>query len=201
MLASLCYVVLAARGSRYCWPAAFIGSAIFVVVFWQYQLLMESALNIYYVGMAVYGWILWTALTLSTSEKKQEQASYRSNGIQQWAWQSHALALGLITLLSIVSGTLLSQHTDAAFPYLDSFTTWSSLLATWMVAKKVLENWLYWIVIDLISMGLFFNKGLMFTTALFAVYVIIALYGYFHWRALYTNDAPSTLTVEPAHGQ
>lgn len=201
MLASLCYVVLAARGSRYCWPAAFIGSAIYVVVFWQYQLLMESALNVYYVGMAIYGWILWSSFTALASEKKPEQSSHRSNGIQQWAWQSHGLAVGLIALLSIASGTLLSHYTEAVFPYLDSFTTWASLFATWMVAKKVLENWLYWIVIDLVSMGLFFNKGLLFTTVLFAVYVVIALYGYFHWRALYANDTPSILAAEVAHGQ
>jgi len=167
-------------------------------VFWQYQLLMESALNVYYVAMAVYGWLLWNSINQppngelnTTSPKGIQPSGIQLSGIQKWRWQNHALSIGLVALFSLTSGYLLSKYSDAAFPYIDSLTTWSSLLATWMVAKKILENWLYWIVIDLASMALFYNKGLLFTTGLFALYVVIAIYGYRHWHSLKAADYPT----------
>ena len=180
VIASLTYVVLAARGHRYCWPAAFVGSAIYVAVFWQYRLLMDSALNAYYVAMAVYGWQVWTAGATTHTETP----------VRRWHWHRHALSLVTIAALSITSGYYLAQYSDAAFPYLDSLTTWSSLLATWMVARRVLENWLYWIAIDGLSIYLYLHKGLYFTTALFFLYAVIAVFGFLHWLSLYRQQTP-----------
>ena len=91
-------------------------------------------------------------------------------------------ALLLVGLLSLVSGRLLETNTAAALPYLDSSITWASLLATWMVARKVLENWLYWFVIDSLSLGVFLSRGLYLTAALFAVYLVLIVIGYRRWR-------------------
>ena len=189
VLASLVYIVLAARNNRYCWPAAFVGSAIFVVVLWQYQLLMDSALNVYYALMAIYGWVMWrqqananNSTQFSTSNNTIGNESNSTLPIQSWPLAAHAIALSIVVALSLLSGYWLANNTHAAFPYLDSFTTWASLLATWMIARRVLENWLYWIVIDVLSIYLYVNKGLYFTTALFVVYVVMAVYGYWYWR-------------------
>ncbi|MBQ78350.1 MAG: nicotinamide mononucleotide transporter [Cellvibrionales bacterium] len=178
VLASLSYVILAARENRACWPAAMMGSGIYVVVFFQYQLYMDSALNVFYVAMAVYGWLTWkTAREQSTTVSQISVIK-----IHCWSKQTHLCGLLAVTLLTLISGSYLANNTDAAFPYLDSLTTWSSLFATWMVVNKVLENWLYWIAIDVLSLYLYINKGLFFTSALFVLYIIIAGYGYWYWR-------------------
>ena len=184
VIASLAYTLLAAQNNRACWPAAFIGSGIYVAVFWQYRLYMDSLLNVYYVAMAVYGWFAWQAVTTATNNTQPVEAP-----IVQWQPGKHFQWLLLITVLTLCSGTYLNQYTDAAFPYLDSLTTWSSLLATWMIANKVLEHWIYWFAIDFISMLLYINKGLYFTAALFAAYVVIVVFAYLHWRKLFQQQA------------
>ena len=193
VLASLTYVILASREHRGCWPAAILGSSIYVLVFFQYQLYMDSALNIFYVVMAVYGWLMWKNrqpkidLVAAATENKTT--------IKVWSCKKHINAIATTILLSALSGFYLDNYTDAAFPYLDSLTTWSSFLATWMVVNKILENWLYWIVIDAASIYLYINKELYFTALLFALYVIIATYGYLHWKMLYQQKTDKTLAA------
>ena len=85
----------------------------------------------------------------------------------------------------LVSGWLLSQHTSAAWPYVDSFTTWASVFTTYLVARKYLQNWLYWIVIDAVSVPLYIERGLSLTALLFAAYIVIAVLGYISWRNHY----------------
>jgi len=191
VLASLTYVILASREHRGCWPAGMIGSSIYVVVFFQYQLYMDSALNIFYVVMAMYGWLMWKN---RQSEIDLVAAAPKNiTSIKQWHAIKHINAIAVILLLSALSGFYLDNYTDAAFPYLDSLTTWSSFLATWMVVNKILENWLYWIVIDAASIYLYINKELYFTALLFGLYVIIATYGYLHWKKLYQKNTHETL--------
>ena len=197
VLASLTYVILASREHRGCWPAAILGSSIYVLVFFQYQLYMDSALNIFYVVMAVYGWIMWKnrqpkidLLAAATENKTNIKTT-----IKIWDCKKHINAIASIILLSALSGFYLDNYTDAAFPYFDSLTTWSSFLATWMVVNKILETWLYWIVIDAASIYLYISKELYFTALLFALYVIIATYGYFHWKMLYQQKTDKTLAA------
>ena len=174
------YLLLAMRESLWCWYAAFISTAIFLVLFWDVGLLMESALQVYYLGMAVYGWWQWQ----HGSEGKTELA------ISIWGIRQHIIALLLVLIASAASCTLLQQFTGAALPYLDSFTTWGSIVTTWMVARKILENWLYWLVIDSVSIYLYLDRELYLTTLLFAVYLVIVLFGYLKWLLHYraTSD-------------
>jgi len=191
VLASLTYVILASREHRGCWPAGMIGSSIYVVVFFQYQLYMDSALNIFYVVMAMYGWLMWKN---RQSEIDLVAAAPKNiTSIKQWHAIKHINAIAVILLLSALSGFYLDNYTDAAYPYFDSLTTWSSFLATWMVVNKILETWLYWIVIDAASIYLYINKELYFTALLFGLYVIIATYGYLHWKKLYQKNTHETL--------
>jgi nicotinamide mononucleotide transporter len=140
---------------------------------------MESALNAYYMVMAVYGWYQW------------QKGGNSSEGIKLscWGLKNHLLAIGLVLVLSVISGYLLSQNTDARMPYIDSFTTWGSVITTYMVARKVLENWLYWIVIDGVSIFLYIDRELYQTAGLFVLYLVLAVIGYLAWRKAYFEQS------------
>jgi nicotinamide mononucleotide transporter len=171
----IAYLLLAMRESLWCWYAAFVSTCIFLVLFWRVGLLMESALQVYYLVMAVYGWWQWQ----HGSDGEAQLA------ISRWGTRQHLLALAAVALLSVASGGLLHRYTGAALPYLDSFTTWGSILTTWMVARKILENWLYWLVIDSVSIYLYLDRELYLTALLFALYLVIVLFGYRKWLLHY----------------
>jgi nicotinamide mononucleotide transporter len=171
----IAYLLLAMRESLWCWYAAFVSTAIFLVLFWDVGLLMESGLQVYYLVMAVYGWWHW----------RRGQHGAAGLAISSWGLRQHLAAVAAVLAASFVSGSLLHQHTGAALPYLDSFTTWGSILTTWMVARKVLENWLYWLVIDSVSIFLYLDRELYLTALLFAAYLIIVIFGYRKWLAHY----------------
>ncbi|MBT8115053.1 MAG: nicotinamide riboside transporter PnuC [Arenicella sp.] len=172
VLAGLAYIILAARENIWCWPAALIGTATAIFVFWDVNLFMESALNVYYLIMAMYGWWHW-------QYGGRDDAKLQ---ISSWNKKHHLLAIAGIMLMTLLSGATLSASTEAALPYADSFTTWSAVLTTWMVARKILENWLYWIVIDTVSIWLYLERGLFLYALLFLAYTIIAVFGYMNWR-------------------
>jgi nicotinamide mononucleotide transporter len=172
VILAIAYLLLATQEHIACWYCAFLSTAIFTVLFFDVQLLMESALNVYYMAMALYGWQQWRyggtdrqGVTIRTLSRTQ-----------------HAAILASILVLSAVSGFLLREHTNAAWPFLDSFTTWASVVTTVLVAHKVLENWLYWFVIDAISIPLYIERGLYVTALLFAAYLVIVVSGYRTWR-------------------
>jgi len=174
----IAYLLLAMRESLWCWPAALISTSAFLIVFWRVNLLMETALQVYYIAMAIYGWWHWRHGGLKDSILT----------IRRWRLSQHALALLVVITLTLISGTLLSKQTDAALPYLDSFTTWGSIVTTWMVTQKILENWLYWLVIDAASLILYLDRELYLTAGLFLVYLVIVIFGFFAWRKHYLNQ-------------
>jgi len=141
---------------------------------------MESFLNVYYLIMAIYGWMQWTA------NKTLEQDD--SLSIVSWSLKTHLILILFLSLGVLLTGLLLSNYTTQDFAYLDSFTTIFALVATFMVTKKVLENWLYWIVIDLASVYLFYSKGLVLTSVLFSIYVILAVVGWFKWKTQFQSN-------------
>ena len=102
--------------------------------------------------------------------------------ITSWKKQYHLYAIIIVTLLAIISGFLLEKYTQAALPFLDAFTTWGAIITTYMVAKKIIENWIYWFVIDSISIYLFISRELYLTALLFFIYLIIIIFGYRSWR-------------------
>lgn len=175
---AIAYLVLAVRQSSWCWPCGFASTAIYTVLFWNVQLLMESALNVYYMAMAVYGWWQWRHGGKGDTELP----------VRTWRWQPHCLALGLILLLTLLSGSLLTQYTLAAWPFLDSFTTWAAVVTTFMVARKILENWLYWMVINSTSIFIFADRGMYLTALLLVFYLIISIFGWLSWYRDYRRE-------------
>ena len=172
------YLVLAMRENSLCWYCAFFSTALYVWIFGDVSLYMESALNVYYMGMAIYGWFQW----------QRGGVNHEGLEIVRWTVKQHGLAISTIVLVALVSGYLLSIGTDARLPYLDSLTTWGSILTTVMVARKVLENWLYWIVINTISIYLYLDRGLEQTALMFMLYLVLAILGYYAWRKKYVDQ-------------
>ncbi|NOR20821.1 MAG: nicotinamide riboside transporter PnuC [Xanthomonadales bacterium] len=173
---AITYLLLAIRENVWCWLFAFTSTAIYTLLFWDVSLFMDSALNVYYMAMAVFGWYQWT--------RGGTNGDRHSNvlSVQTMSGKQHALVISLTTFLSLVSGFLLSEHSTAAWPYIDSFTTWASVIATYLVARKYLQNWLYWIVIDAVSVPLYIERGLYMTALLFVAYIVMAYVGYISWR-------------------
>ena len=136
---------------------------------------MEAYLQIFYIIMALYGWLNWTNIVTRKKEKK----------IRVWNNLTHLLAIGIIILLALVSGLFLEKYTNAALPFVDALTTWGAIITTYMVAQKILENWIYWFVIDTISIYLFMSRGLYLTSVLFFIYLIIICFGYTSWKKKY----------------
>jgi nicotinamide mononucleotide transporter len=178
VILALAYLLLAVRRSLWCWLAALVSSAIYLVLMLQVKLYMQSALQVFYVGMAVYGYFEW---------RKGRDAAGEVQ-IARWSARTHWLVIGAVVAISGLNGWLLARSTDAAWPYLDSFVTWGSVITTVMVARRVIENWLYWIVVDGIAAYVYFRQGLNPTGLLFVVYIGIVIHGYWVWR----RDASAT---------
>jgi len=175
VILAIFYLHLVIKESRWCWPAAFFSTTIYIFLFFDVQLYMESALNFYYLIMAVYGWFQWQ----QTSEQKSEKI------IISWPIIKHLKIIGIALGLSLISAFLLTKYTDQDLAFVDSLTTWLAVLATYMVTQKVLQNWLYWIVIDSLSIYLYLTKGYALTVILFFVYVVIAVIGFRIWKKHY----------------
>lgn len=168
------YVILAAKELIWCWPFAFLSTLIYTILFWEGQLPMQALLNFYYMGMAVYGFLLW-----SRHSTKEEDLQVTS-----WPRKKHfGLIIGA-ALLSLLIGYYLST-TEARLPYLDAAVMVFSMVTTWLMAQKILQNWLYWLVIDAAAILLYWQTGYYVTIVLFAVYLVLAIYGYKSWRANY----------------
>ncbi len=177
---ALAYLLLAMKEKILCWYAAFVSTLIYMFLFWDVSLLMESALQVFYLVMAVYGWWQW----------RHHANGAEDLAIHCWSFKKHALVFTAIGILTLGFGYTLEQSTNAALPYLDSFTTWGAVVTTYMVTRKVLENWLYWIVVDGASVYLYIDRGLYLTALLFVLYVIIVIVGFFQWQALYRQQQP-----------
>jgi nicotinamide mononucleotide transporter len=178
LVLGIAYVLLILKRNRLGWLAGGVSSAIYVYLSAGAHLPMQATLQVYYVVMAVYGWFSWSAA-------RQEQPG---GGITRWPWRTHLAALIGIVLLTLISARLLARETHAAWPYLDSFTTWISLLATWMVTRMKLENWLYWMAADAITAWLFVVQGHPAASLLFVAYLIIAVFGFREWLTLYRRS-------------
>jgi nicotinamide mononucleotide transporter len=174
---AIIYLLLALKQDIRCWIAWIISSLMYLFVMLYAGLLMESALQIFYVGMGIYGWMQW-----------DKRAAQDKLSIRRWNKKQHFYAIGSLLCIVVISGYLLSLNSNAVAPYIDSFTTWGAILATFMVAKKVLENWIYWFVIDFVSVFLFLSRELYPTAVLFVIYLVIIVFGYRAWiQAMRSN--------------
>jgi len=173
----LLYVLLIYRRNRLGWLAGAASSLAYVYLAARARLPMQSLLQVYYVAMSVYGWRVWT--------RAEHQ---RAGGIGRWPLRWHLVAVLVIALLSALTAQWLRRETQAALPYLDSMTTWTSLFAMWLLARLKIENWLYWICADSVTAYMFGSQGYPFSTALFVTYLVIAVFGFREWLGRYRSQ-------------
>ena len=169
---AIAYLLLAIRASAWCWPLAFASSALYVYVFAGARLYMDATLNLFFAAMAAYGWYQW----------RHGGPERGALPISRAPCRVHVAALGLIGLLTLSSGAVLGRYTNQAWPYVDSFIPWASVVTTWLAARKYIENWPYWIAIDAIAIPVYFNRHLHFTALLFSLYVVLAFVGWLNWQ-------------------
>jgi len=174
VLLGLAYSLLAIRRSRWCWVSGGLSAAILIYLALQARLPMQATLQGYYVVMSVYGWWHWS----------REQVD-GSPAVTVWPLRFHLIACLAVAIASAVSARWLATQTQAAWPFLDSLSTWGSLLATWLVARVKLENWLYWIAIDSLLAFLFAAQSLHFVALLCVIYVGVSAVGFVRWLKTY----------------
>lgn len=171
IILAIVYVILAAKESVWCWYPAFVSSSIYVYLTYSANLIGESLISVFYVIMAVYGWWQW-------SSGKRKDAGLN---IAEWHTTHHVRAILLGFIFAGALGKGFEIMFDSAMPYLDAFTTSFSLIATFMVTRKILSNWIYWIVIDAFNIYLYWSRGLEPTAGLYFLYTILAIVGFFSW--------------------
>ncbi|MCC5880545.1 MAG: nicotinamide mononucleotide transporter [Idiomarina sp.] len=181
VLLAIVYVLFAIRQSLWCWPAAAMSASIYTMLFLQGGLYMESLLQVFYVVMAGYGYYQWTRVRHVAGSPTQAP-------VRQFQLSWHLRWIAAIVAATLIIGWLLSRYTQAELVWLDTPTTLFSLFATFLVARKALENWLYWIVIDITYVALFWVKGFYPTAILFAIYTVMALIGYIKWKKDYQQQ-------------
>jgi len=179
------YLVLVIRQSLWSWPAALISVSLFLFIYLDAKLYMQSALQVYYFVIGIYGWLQWT-------KGGEQHAGVR---VHWWPPLTHAVVIPSIIIISGIVGWFLTS-TDSDFPYLDSFATVAALFTTFMVAKKVIENWIYWFVIDAVLVYLFWQSDLLWNAGLYAIYLVMVVIGFVTWLRISRSDA--ALADEPA---
>ena len=165
-------VWLSVRQNVLSWPTAIVNVVLYTIVFYEAKLYADMGLQVVYAVLSVYGWYQWlyggeghTTLHVSRTTR------------------SLAIRLALIAATSaVLLGSLLHRSTDAALPFMDSALTSASLVAQWMMTRKLLENWAVWIAVDVLYVGMFIYKGLYVTAVLYAVFLGLAVKGWIDWR-------------------
>lgn len=178
----LAYAALAIRKSRWCWVTGGLSSAIMIYLSLHARLPMQAALQVYYVVISVYGWWYWT----------REQQTQGALIVGTWPLRRHLAACAMTVLVSALTARWLASQTQAAWPFLDSLTTWGSLYATWLQARVKLENWLYWICIDSVLSFLFGSQGLFFVALLSVLYLGFSAVGFTRWLKTYRTPVPAS---------
>lgn len=177
VLLGYAYVLLIYRGNRLGWVAGGISSIAYVYLAARSHLPMQSTLNAYYVVMSVYGWLHWT-----------NNAREDDLPIARWPLHRHAVAVAAILLVSALLARVLQRETQAAWPFLDSVTTCTSLFATWLLSRLKLENWLYWMGADSVASFMFGAQGHAFSALMYGSYIVIAVFGYRAWLRRYRRQ-------------
>jgi nicotinamide mononucleotide transporter len=173
-------VWLSVRQNIWSWPTAIVNVVLYTVVFWDAKLYADMGLQVIYAILSLYGWYQWLYGGEGRTELRVTRTPPRVSAL-----------LALVAAAgSALLGTLLRHATDAALPFMDSFLSSTSLVAQWMMTKKLLENWLVWIAVDVLYVGMFLFKGLYVTAGLYAVFLVLAVRGYLDWRRSMAVDSP-----------
>lgn len=163
------YLIFAVKEKIICWIFGIISSTLYLVISYQNQLYLDLGLQFFYVLAGFYGWFSW--------QKPKKEIT-----INEYTLNTHSINILVLSLLSMVVGYLFDTYTSQFNPYLDAFITLFSFYATFLITQKVLSNWIYWIIINLLGVILFGTKGLYLTSLLYIVNAIMAIIGFIQWK-------------------
>lgn len=179
-IVGLVYLWLEYKASIYLWIASIVMPAIYLFVYYDAGLYADFGINVYYLVIAVYGWITWKYGHKSLSSQKEvKELPITHAPIQGWIKGGIAFVVAQFLIAWI-----LIRYTDSNVPWIDAFTTALSIVGMWMLARKYVEQWGIWMVVDVVSAGLYIYKELYFTAVLYALYAIIAIFGYKNWKSM-----------------
>lgn len=182
-------VFLAARANIFTWPTGIINAIFFLVIFYQIQLYSDMFLQMYFCGMGVYGWFTW-----------KYRAEHRQSAILTLPNSKRLWLAAFIAAVTLLLGTLLSQihlllpqifEKPASYPYIDTFIAVSSVLAVILLARRIFETWVLWILVDIASIGLYSVKGVRLIALEFVIFLCLAILGIFSWYRLLKSDEPA----------
>ena len=168
------YIIFSIRQNILTWPIGIITSLLYIVVFFKSALYAAMGLQVYYVLISIYGWILWLR-----GKKENSKSLLPVQLVKKKLWIKIA-AVSVIIYAVILF--ILLNFSDSDVPFMDSLTTSLSIVATWMLAKKYIEHWIIWIFVDIVSSGLYIYKNLWPTVVLFVVYTVMAFIGFTEWK-------------------
>ena len=181
---NLGYVVLAARNNIWCWPVGLVGVILLFFIYVDARLFSDATLQVFYMIMSVYGWLQWR----KQSEGKGEK------GIETWTLRRHLPLLSIGLICAVLLGYFWQIY-GGALPFVDALTTTFSIIATFLVAHKVLENWIYWILIDAICIYVYWVRDIHLISILFILYTLMAIYGLLSWYRMYKIQGGKTTAL------
>lgn len=171
------------------YPTGIVSVLIYVYICFGAQLYADMGINFFYFIMSVYGWYMWTRKDDQKNERPVSFSNKKDHGLSLIMFIASIILI--ILLLKIFKGDD-TVYWASSVPYIDTFTTAIFIVAMWLMAMKKVENWIYWIIGDLISVPLYFYKGLVFTSLQYFIFLIIAVLGYIEWR----NMAHKKLSID-----
>ena len=174
----LAYILLEYKASVWMWVVGFFMQCLGIVLYYQKGLYADCGMEFYYLAMTLYGFVAW----MRHSSQKQDLP------IRHMPQKTAMVWLGLAAVIWLAIYLILTRFTDSRVPVLDAFTTALSIVGIWALARKYLEQWFVWIVVDIVTCGLYFYKDIPFKASLYGLYVIIAVFGYFKWKSLIKNQ-------------
>ena len=185
VITGIIYLWLEYRASIYLWIAGIIMPAIYIFVYYEAGLYADFGINIYYLVIALYGWLAWkTGFSLFGKRGKSDGEL----PVSRMPWKTWAAMVVTYIITQGFIAWLLINYTDSTVPWADSFTTALSIVGMWMLARKYIEQWWVWCIVDVASSALYIYKGLYFTATLYAVYAIIAIFGYYKWKKMIPDE-------------
>ena len=172
-------VFLSVRQNIWSWPTAIVNVGMYIFVFFRSRLYADTGLQVVYVVLNFYGWYQWLYGGKNRTELPVSRTCARLGAI--------LVVIGAVS--TALMGTFL-RHTADVLPYMDALTTSTSLVAQWMMTKKLLENWIIWVAVDVVYIGMYIYKDLYVTSALYAVFLILSVMGYLEWKRSLASTAP-----------
>ena len=173
----LAYILLEYRASVWMWLVGFMMQALGIVLYYQKGLYADCGMEFYYLAMTVYGYWKWVHVSKRANNNAPLQIRhFPKKLILPW--------IGIIAVVWLIIYLILINFTNSNVPIADSFTTALSIIGIWALAHKYLEQWFIWIAVDVVTCGLYFYKDIPFKASLYALYVIIAIFGYLKWKKM-----------------